>query len=120
MLAPAEKREHKRFVPEGSAFAVFRPDFRRIGLGCSYLHPVDGETPDAQTPQIIDILLSGKSFYLSKILCSPAYDYKGNNGQESFLQDFVNRRCGLKFDQLTNEQERQINFFLQNHTVENA
>ncbi len=125
MPAPAEKREHKRFVPEGSAFAVFRPDFRRLGpimdisrggLGCSYLHPVDEEIPDAQTPQIIDILLSGESLYITEIPCSPVYDKREGNGRKTFMPDLVNRQCGLKFDQLTNEQEKQIHYFLQNHT----
>lgn len=40
-----------------------------------------------------------------------------NSGQESFMQNVMNRRYGLKFDQLTEEQGKQINFFLENHTV---
>ena len=121
-----EQRKHKRFVPKGLAFVVFRPDFRKIGpiknisrggLGCSYLCPVDEGIPVAESRQMVDILLSGNSFYISKIPCSPVYDDMENNGQESFMQDVVNRRCGLKFDQLTEEQEKQINFFLENHTV---
>ena len=31
MRTSDEQRKHKRFVPEGSAFVVFRPDFRMIG-----------------------------------------------------------------------------------------
>lgn len=128
MLAPAEKREHKRFVPEGSAFVVFRPDFRRVGpitdiskggLGCSYLSPVDEGRPAAETSQSrqIDILISNNGFHLSNIPCNTIYDVNPDIDQESFLPNLVNRRCGLKFDQLTEEQEGQINFFLQNHTV---
>ncbi len=127
MLASDEKRKHKRFVPAGSAFVVFRPDFRKLGpikdisrggLGCSYLCPVDDEDPVAESPQTVDILLSRDSFYISKIPCSPVYDERESNGQESFMPNFVNRRCGLKFDQVTEEQEKQINFFLENHTTE--
>jgi hypothetical protein len=121
-----EQRKHKRFVPEGLAFVAFRPDFHKIGpisdismggLRCSYLCPVDEGSPIAERRQMVDILLSGDSFYISKIPCSPIYDDRENNSQESFMQDVVNRRCGLKFDQLTKEQEKQMNFFLENHTV---
>ena len=116
-------------MPEGSAFVVFRPDFRKIGpirdisrggLGCSYLCPVDEGNTVAERRQMVDILLSDDSFYISDIPCNPVYDDRGNNGYESFMPDFVNRRCGLKFDQLTKEQEEQINFFLENHTIGNA
>ncbi len=127
MRTSDEQRKHKRSVPEALAFVVFRPDFNKIGpindisrggLGCSYLCPVDEGSPVAETHQMVDILFSGKSFYISKISCSPVYDDKENNGQgSSFMHDMVNRRCGLKFDHLTKEQEKQINFFLENHTV---
>jgi len=127
MLASDEQRKHKRFVPEGLTFVVFMPDFQkkigsirdisRDGLGCNYLCPVDEESPVAERRQMVDILLFGHSFYLSKIPCTPAHDEKENSGYESFMQNVVNRRCGLKFDQLTEEQEKQINFFLENHTV---
>jgi len=129
MLTSHEKREHKRFVPEGSAFAVFRPDFRRIGpimdisrggLGCSYLHPVDEESLDAQTSHLIDILISNNGFHLSHIPCNSIYDVNPDIDQESFLPNLVNRRCGLRFDQLTNEQKKQIRYFLEKHTRENA
>jgi hypothetical protein len=78
---------------------------------------VDDEGPVAESPQTIDIFLSGDSFYISKIQCGAVYDKRGSNGQGSFMPDLVNRRCGLKFDQLTEEQEKHITFFLENHTV---
>jgi len=127
MQAPAEKREHKRFAPEGSAFVVFRPDFRRIGpikdisrggLGCSYQHPVDEESADAQPSHKIDIILTGDSLHISEIPCSPVYDKREGNGRKTFMPDLVNRQCGLKFDQLTDTQKHQINYFLDKHTME--
>ena len=129
MLTSDEQRKDKRFVPEGLAFVVFRPDFRKIGpvrnisrggLGCSYLCPVDEGSPVAERRQMVDILFSGGSFYISKIPCRPVYDDREKNDQKSFLHDVVNRQCGLKFDQLTKEQEKQINSFLENHTIENT
>ena len=77
MRTSDEQRKHKRFVPEGSAFVVFRPDFRRIGpisdisrggLGCNYISPVDEGNSAPERPQMVDIFLSGNGFHLSKIL----------------------------------------------------
>ena len=126
MLISDEQRKHKRFVPEGLAFVVFRPDFHKIGrinnisrsgLGCHYLCPVDEKNPAAEKCQMIDILISGDSFYISQIPCSPVYDNKEDNSYGSFMLDMINRQCGLKFGQLTKKQEEQINFFLENCTT---
>lgn len=127
MLAPAEKRKHKRFVPTGSAFAVFRPEFRKLGpikdisrggLGCSYLSPVDVGKSAAETSHLIDIFISNNGFHLSNIPCNSIYDVNPDNDQGSFMPGLENRKCGLRFDQLTEEQDKQINFFLENHTAE--
>ncbi len=126
MLISDEQRKHKRFVPEGLAFVVFRPDFHKIGrinnisksgLGCNYLCPVDERNPAAKKCQTVDILISENSFYISKISCSPVYDNEESNSYMSFMLDIVSRQCGLKFGQLTKEQEKQINFFLENHMI---
>jgi hypothetical protein len=126
MLAPAENRKHKRFVPERSAFVVFRPEFRKVGpindisrggLRCSYLSPVDEEKPAAETSHLVDILISNNGFHLSNIPCNSIYDVNPDNDQVSVITDLVARQCGLKFNQLTEEQDKQINFFLENHTA---
>ncbi len=121
-----DQRQYGRFGLQGSAYAVFRPEFTKIGrindisgggLGCNYLCPVDQETIGSRSDQVIDIIISNNSFYLAKIPCNLVYDTKAIDGQEWFMPDFVNRRCGLKFDQLTREQEKEINHFLGNVTV---
>ena len=91
-------------------------DISRGGLGFRYLSPVDEENSEAEKFQMLDILLSGNGFYLPEIRCSLVYDEREDNGHDSFMLDLVNRRCGLKFGQLTGEQEKQINFFLEHHT----
>ena len=98
MRTSDEQRKHERFVPEGSAFVVFRPEFRKIGpingisrggLGCSYLCPVDEGSPLAERRQMVDILLSRDSFYIPDIPCSPVYDDRENNGDESFMRNLT-------------------------------
>ena len=125
MLASHERRKYERLKPQGLVFVVFRPEFSKIGsinnisrggIEFHYLCPADNEGPTAETFQIIDIIASGNSFYLSKIPCTLVYNDKINSDQLTFMHDLVNRRCGLKFDPLTEEQEKQINLFLDKHT----
>ena len=130
MPASHEQRQYERLEPsQGSAFVVFRPEFSKIGpindisrggLGFTYLSPANNEVPAAETPYIIDIIASNNTFYLSNIPCSLVYDAEADKDQFTLMPDLVNKRCGLKFDQLTEEQEKQINLFLERHTVGNA
>jgi len=100
MRTSDEQRKHKRFVPEGSAFVVFRPDFRMIGPIIDISRGGLGYTADEGNPAdesyLVDILLSGDSFYLSKISCSTVYDDRENGAYKSFMPDLANRRCGMK------------------------
>ena len=129
MRTSHERREHERLVPKSSAFVVFRPQFSKIGpiedisrggLRCNYLHPVTEETPEGKTSHLIDIFISNNGFHLSNIPCNLIYDAEPNDDQLTFMPYLVNRQCGLKFDRLTEEQEKQINHFLENHTTGNA
>ena len=130
MPVPHEQRQYKRLEPlQNSAFVVFRPDFSKIGpindisrggLGFNYLHPADSEVPAAETSHIIDIIASHNSFHLTNIPCTLVHDAEADKDQLTLMPDLVNRFCGLKFDELTEEQEKQINLFLENHTVGNA
>jgi len=121
-----EQRQHERFEPQGSAFVVFRPEFNKIGpinnisrggLGFNYLG--DKNSPVSKNSHIIDIFDSNNSFYLTNIPCSLVYD-ADKDDQLTVMHNLADRRCGVKFDQLTKEQEEQINFFLKTHTVGNA
>ena len=123
-----EQRQHERFEPQGSAFVVFRPEFNKIGpindisrggLGFNYLQSADKDSPVSENSHIIDIFDSNNSFHLTNIPCSLVYD-ADKDDQLTFTHNLANRRCGLKFDQLTKEQEEQITFFLKHHTVGNA
>ena len=122
-----EQRQYESLAPsQGSAFVVFKPEFSKIGplnnisrggLGFNYLHPVDNEAPAAETSHIIDIIASRNSFHLTNIPCTLVHDAEADKDQLTFMPDLVNRLCGLKFEPLTKEQEKQINHFLENHTV---
>ena len=130
MLTSHEQRQHERLEPShGSAFVVFRPEFSKIGpmndisrggVGFNYLHPPENEVPAAETSYRIDIIISKNGFHLTHIPCSLVYDTEADKDQMTLMSDLVNRLCGLKFGSLTKEHEKQISYFLENHTVGNA
>lgn len=114
-----KQRRHERFEPQESAFVVFRPEFNKIGpindinrggLGFNYLPSADKENPVSENSHTIDIFDSNNSFYLPNIPCRLVYD-ADNNDQLTSMHNLTNRRCGVRFDQLTEEQEKQITFF---------
>jgi len=125
-----EQRQYERLEPpQNSAFVVFRPEFSKIGpindisrggLGFTYLCPADNEVPATETSYIIDIIASHNSFHLTNIPCTLVYDAEADNDQSTFMPDLVKRLCGLKFDPLTEVQEKQITLFLEKHTVGTA
>lgn len=123
-----EKRKFKRLVVKERAFVAFRPEFTKLGrirdisrggLRCEYfvykdLKDVDEESLSSE----IDIFLSGNTFYASRISCSVAYDIEIARNETTFAGMTENRRCGLKFGKLREEQNRQVEFFISNYAGE--
>ena len=118
-----EKRKFKRFGTEDLAFAVFRPEFERLGriknisrggLSCVYL---DDKFIGKNCSQLrVDILLPNGEFYLSVVPCEVIYDLNMvEEKYKSSISFMESRRCGLKFGKLSGEQRAQLDFFLKNH-----
>ena len=129
MQTSNERRQYERLEPQGSVFVVFRPEFSKIGpindisrggLGYTCLSTSDTEVPVTETSHLIDIIASNNSFYLANIPCKLVYYFEADTDQLMLIPDLVNRLCGVKFDLLTEGQEKQMNFFLENHTAGNA
>ncbi len=118
-----EKRKFKRFGPDDLAFAVFRPEFERLGrikdisrggLSCVYL---DDKFISKNGSELkVDILLPNGEFYLSVVPCEVIYDLNMVEEEyKSSISFMESRRCGLKFGELSDDQTAQLDFFLNNH-----
>jgi hypothetical protein len=131
METSAERREFTRFIPRDNAFVAL-PQVGRMGsikdislggMSCDYYvsfgedGSIKGET-DAPLPA--DIFVSGKKFFLGNILCQVTYDMIAPEERPAYRVSVDKRRCGLKFDEFSEEQRQQITLFLENHTVGNA
>ncbi|HID29613.1 MAG TPA: PilZ domain-containing protein [Desulfobacterales bacterium] len=117
----SERRKSGRFLAQDRAFAVLRPDFARLGKikdisegGLSFEYIAHQE--EEQDASELDIFLSEGSFHLSKMPCSIIYDIRMREGHQTSAARIQRRRCGLHFGRLTQEQARQLDFFLKNHT----
>ncbi len=126
-----ERREFARFVPMDNAFVAL-PRVRKIGsikdislggLSCDvYVKFGESEAIRGETAILLpaDIFVSGQKVFLINILCRVTYDMIGPEDRPAYSVSIDKRRCGLKFDELSEDQIKQINHFLGKYTVGNA
>ena len=65
----------------------------------------------------VDIFTRGNRFHIRNIRCRIVYDIIAPEDRPAYSASTTRKRCGLKFDPLTEEQEEKINHFLENHTA---
>ena len=127
METPDERREFVRWVPREKTFVALDlgrmgsiTDISLGGLGCKFVvssGAKEANMNEEAAPLPADIFVSANGFYLSNVLCRVAYDVSEHQGPPTYSFNITKRRCGLKFDELTKEQEKQINGFLENRTT---
>jgi len=81
-------------------------DISRGGLAFEYVCSEGGR----EESSAIDIFLSGQGFYLPEIPCKVVYDFHMGADLPS-ISEFQERRCGVEFGKLTEEQERKLELF---------
>ena len=120
-----EQRDFKRLLPKDNTFAVLGRGATKVGKvkdiskgGSSFEYITNIDLKDSN-PKEIDIFLTGEEFYLADLECNIVYDVQVNTGN-IFSSPFITRRCGLKFGFLSENQMRQLEYFLKIHTLENS
>ena len=117
-----EKRKFRRFLAQDMAFAVFRPHFSKLGKikdisgsGMAFEYVTfEGAKEDSGE---IDLFVSGARFHLPRMPAQTVYDNSVANDHYSFSPFVERRRCGVKFGELTEEQNTQLRHFLETHTT---
>ena len=119
----AERRRTLRLHPKEPTFVVMRPEFSksgkildisRGGLCFQYLfksNPSEGGAVSVK----IDIFIINNGYYLPKVPCKLIYDVEKKEAT-SFSISLEIRRCGLQFGELSKEQNRQLELYLNKHT----
>lgn len=111
-----ERREGPRFAPKSLTYVVLGPHFGTLGKlidigheGLTFhyvaLRDVEEETTECY------IFTHDKRFGLPNIPCRVVYDIK-----EETVFWFENRRCGVRFGNLTPEQRESLETFIADNT----
>lgn len=120
-----ERRKRTRFSIDKRTFATLRPVFDKFGrivdvseqgLAFEYVcynRDVQKSLMELGLESELDILVASDDFYLPQIPCSVIHDEQITEGRESGPLDIVVRRCGVRFGDLTMEQQSLIDFFVQ-------
>ena len=117
-----EKRKNTRFLVPPHTFAALGRKYTRVGkiknisLGGLSFEYITGENSN-QNSSSVDIFLIGNIFHLHNVPCKTIYDISIHipyvNNQ--FIKILTTRRCGLQFEQLTDENNTKLILFLENH-----
>ena len=120
-------RQHERFMVRNNAYVSLGGGFIKVGTmkdislgGTSFEYIMYDDTlNEASRREKIDIFISRKGFHLTDVPCDIVYDIPVNTMSVSplFARNFICRRCGVKFKELTEEHEEKIISFLENHTA---
>jgi c-di-GMP-binding flagellar brake protein YcgR len=121
----AERRRTLRLHPKELTFVVMRPQFSksgkildisRGGLCFQYLYLFKSNPSEGGAASVkIDIFIINNGYYLPKVPCKLIYDVEKKEATSSPMSLGI-RRCGLQFGELSKEQNRQMELYLNNYT----
>ena len=119
-------RTYKRRIPVGNVYAALGRDYEKMGklidlsrggLAFEYMSNEDTKTELAQ----VNIIKVGGVFNLHNLPCKVMYDIPiplARDGIQS-LKHALNRRCGVKFNMLPDDDRVQLAMFLESQTKSN-
>jgi hypothetical protein len=115
-----EQRQHKRFRVQDGAIIIFKPsdagmgrliDISMGGLTFDYL---TSQAPPTVEAAKLDILLTDSAFGLYDVPCQSIWEL---TIYEKPPTSKYRKRCGVKFGELTSEQRRLLEYFIEKHTT---
>jgi hypothetical protein len=118
-----ERRKFKRLSVLDTAFAVFSPNYAKLGkikdisrggLSFEYIGEEGLEVEDDSSQ--IDILFSGGGLYMTEIPVKTTNDIRIQKSH-TFTSRVQIRRCGVQFGELTLGQTALLDFLLGSYTT---
>jgi hypothetical protein len=116
----SEKRSHTRFPVQDGVVAVPRSSLTKIGKvidisigGLAVRCPRGGSWLNGSGE--IDLLLLDNEYYIHKIPVSIVHEGEfgnGNSGDHTY-----EKRCNLRFEELTSKQKTEIDYFIRTFTL---
>jgi len=118
-----EKRKHKRFRSQDLAYAAFESDTLKIGQivdismgGLAFHYIADGD-PINESREL-EIYLASNSLHMKEVPFNTISDFELTS--EFPFRFIIMRRRGVQFGELTQFQEAQLGYLIQNYTVGEA
>ena len=119
-----EQRKDPRFLVQDDVIAALRDGFTKIGKvkdisigGLSFEH-IQDETSNQGSSET-NIFLLVNEFCLPKVPCRVVYDIPLQTPHEyqAFPIQFITRRCGVRFEALSEDQRTLLDSFLKTYTI---
>lgn len=114
-----DRRQAPRYNPKDEVFVVFRPSFDRLGKvkdvsrgGAAFEYPVFANHKEVAEVDVDLFTSEPAPFMLRSVPCKVVYDIKL---EKPTLSGIETRRCGLKFEQFSDQDVEQLEFFLSNY-----
>ncbi len=122
-----EQRKNSRFLVQDDVIAALQNGSTKIGKvkdislgGLSFEHIQDEISSRESFERNLILLVNG--FYLPKVPCRVIYDIPVPTPYEyqAFPIQFITRRCGVKFEKLSENQKTQLDVFLKTYSKGDA
>ena len=119
-----EHRKHVRLLPPPNTFAALGNNYSRVGKvkdisldGLSFEY-LSGESTEINASQV-DIFLVGNVFHLYNVACRMVYDIQVHvpHVNNNYIKILTTKRCGLKFEEISEDDLAQLDLFLKAHTI---
>ena len=121
----SEKRKYIRFLSQDRAYAAFGSHFSKVGKlkdisigGLAFEYIENTEVSQGHFSKVA-IFHSENEFYLSDLACKLIYDHPIGvmNKKSIFKSRHPIKRCAVQFTVITADQEKKLEFFLDNYTI---
>ncbi|MBI9083785.1 MAG: PilZ domain-containing protein [Desulfobacterales bacterium] len=118
-----ERRIDKRFCPKKLTYVALRPEFTKLGkvidisvggLCFNYMAKSEQDGDASEIVLDVDLFISGNGYYLPSLSCKKVHEVVADPARAA-AGGMHNRRCGVQFLDLTDEQQGQIDQYLETH-----
>ena len=124
----SERRKYTRFLAEEDVYAALGANFSKVGqlkdisIGGLAFEYVDCTENCAQDSSIVAIFDIHNEFHLPNLACRLIRNLaiSAENDDSQFIRHYANCRCAIQFGDITAEQRKQLEFFINHYTCGTA
>ena len=119
-----EQRRHIRSLPHENTFAVIGRKFTKVGkvkdicMGGLAIEYIAGENSNQEAGRV-DVFMTGHVFHLYNVPCEMIYDIEIHvpRVNNKYVKILTTKRCGVKFGELNEDEQAQLELFIESHTT---